>query len=72
MDSKFEEMFEEKFGSTFSTESMKFLNKALMYEGWLLHKEYLKQFKRDLKRDTINTEYLTTFYKEYYKQIMNE
>lgn len=44
MDSKFEEMFEEKFGSTFSTESMKFLNKALMYEGWLLHKEYLKQF----------------------------
>ncbi|AWD90448.1 hypothetical protein KNT87_gp009 [Erwinia phage Cronus] len=44
MNAKFEEMFEEKFGQTFSNESIKFASKALAYEGWLLHKEYLKKF----------------------------
>lgn len=43
MQKEFEELFEAKFGGTFSNDSIKFATKAVMYEGWLIHKEYLKQ-----------------------------
>lgn len=41
MNTRFEEMFEAKFGNTFSNESIKFATKAVMYEGWQLYKDYV-------------------------------
>lgn len=42
MSPEFEAVFEEKFGQTFSSESMKFLHKSIMYEGWLIAINYIE------------------------------
>lgn len=48
MNKTFEEMFEKKFGNTFSDDSMKFLHKAVMYEGWLLHTELMNNIVNEI------------------------
>lgn len=51
MDEKFEEMFEEKFGGTFSSKSMEFVNKAMMYEGWRLYQEFAETLLADIMKE---------------------
>lgn len=52
MNAKFEEMFEAKFGHTFSNEGMKFVTKAIMYEGWLLHAELQAKIIEEVDSET--------------------
>lgn len=52
MDKKFDEMFNEKFGQAFSSESMKFLHKSVMYEGWLLHKQLMQEIIDEVDSET--------------------
>lgn len=52
MDPKFEEIFDHKFGVSFMTESMKFLHKAIMHEGWLMHKEFMNKIIDEVDSET--------------------
>lgn len=56
MNAKFEEMFEEKFGQTFSNESIKFASKALAYEGWLLNEQHVEELIASTLKNEIEGE----------------